>query len=113
MPKGPIVCPQAEGYSISSTGTLTAATAITSGKRTDGAIVAAAAEEATFLQALVDGKLHVRQQFLSFYGATAINAPGRPGNAFIGEGAGAVSRSYVSYDHTGTQIAVPLLNLFL
>jgi D-alanyl-D-alanine carboxypeptidase len=112
QPQGPIAGPHAEGYDISSTGTPTDATAYTAGKGADGAIVTDAAEEAIFVQALVDGALHVRQQLLDFYGATATNAPGCPGNAFLGEGAGAASRSYVYYDHTGKHIAVLLLNGF-
>ena len=35
-----------------------------------------------------------------------------PGNAFVGQGAGAASRSYAYYNQNGTQVAVLLLNGF-
>jgi CubicO group peptidase (beta-lactamase class C family) len=112
QPQGPIAGPHAEGYSISANGALTDATAWTYGKGADGAIVTDAADEATFLRALVDDRLHVRQQFLDFYSEPGTDSPGCPGNAFVGQGAGAASRSYVYYDQTGRHIAVLLLNGF-
>ncbi|HMK97883.1 MAG TPA: serine hydrolase domain-containing protein [Acidimicrobiales bacterium] len=112
QPQGPILGPHAEGYSISPNGILTDTTAWTWGKGADGAIVTDAQDEATFLRALLDDQLHVRQDFLLFYGRSGTNSPGCPGNAFLGEGAGAASRSYVYYDQTGTHIAVLLLNGF-
>ena len=112
QPQGPIAGPHAEGYLIGGNGSLTDATAWTYGKGADGAIVSDAADEATFLLALTGGKLHVRREFLAFIGAGATNGAGCPGDAFGGEGAGAASRSYVYYDHTGTRVAVLLLNGF-
>lgn len=112
QPQGPIAGPHAEGYSIGADGSLTEATAITFGKGADGAIVTDATDEAIFLKALVDGTLGIRQQVLDFWGASGRNGPGCPGDAFLGVGAGAASRSYVYYDHTGTRVAVLLLNGF-
>ena len=112
QPQGPIIGPHAEGYLIGTDGSLTEATAWTVGKGADGAVVANAADEARFLQALVNDELHVRQCFLDFYGAPGTNTGGCPGNAFVGQGAGAASRSYVYYDQTGTHVAVLLLNGF-
>ena len=60
------------------------------------------ADEATFLRALVDNKLHVRQTLLEFYGSTGGKQAGGPGNAFRGVGAGAASWAYVYYDAAGS-----------
>jgi D-alanyl-D-alanine carboxypeptidase len=112
QPQGPIAGPHAEGYSIAEDGGLTEATAVTFGKGADGAIVTDAAEEAAFLKALLDDGLGIRREVLEFFGASGSNGPGCPGDAFSGTGAGAASRSYVHYDHTGGHIAVLLLNGF-
>ena len=112
QPQGPITGPHAEGYLIGTDGSLTEATAWTAGKGADGAIVTNAADEARFLQALVNDELHVRQRLLDFYGASGTNTSDCPGNAFVGHGAGAAGRSYVHYDQTGTHVAVLLLNGF-
>jgi D-alanyl-D-alanine carboxypeptidase len=112
QPQGPIAGPRAEGYSIGSDGSLTEATAFTAGKGADGAIVADAADEATFLKALLDNELGIRQQVLDFFGVSGRERPSCPGDAFVGTGAGAASRSYVYYDRTGSHIAVLLLNGF-
>jgi CubicO group peptidase (beta-lactamase class C family) len=112
QPQGPIAGPHAEGYYIGSDGSLTEATAFTVGKGADGAIVTDAADEAAFPKALLDNRLGIRQQVLDFFGASGSNGPGCPGDPFIGTGAGAASRSYVYYDHTGSHIAVLLLNGF-
>ena len=111
-PRAPITGPHAEGYLIGTDGSLTEATAWTAGKGADGAIVTNAADEARFLQALVNDELHVRQRLLDFYGASGTNTSDCPGNAFVGHGAGAAGRSYVHYDQTGTHVAVLLLNGF-
>ncbi len=110
QPRGPIDGPHTEGYLIGDDGSLTEATAWTAGKGADGAIVTNAAEEATFLKALVDDELRVRKQFLDFYAAPGVNSGGCPGNAFVGQGAGAAGPSYVYYVQEGTQVAVLLLN---
>jgi D-alanyl-D-alanine carboxypeptidase len=112
QPQGPIAGPHAEGYEIGKDGSLTDATAFTFGKGADGAIVTDAADEAAFLRALFDNQLGIRQQVLDFFGASGGNGPGCPGDAFLSTGAGAASRSYVYYDHTGSHIAVLLLNGF-
>jgi D-alanyl-D-alanine carboxypeptidase len=110
QPQGPIAGPHAEGYFIGDDGGLTEATAFTFGKGADGAIVTDAADEAAFLTALLDDELGVRRPVLEFFGASGGNAPGCPGDAFAGTGAGAASRSYVYFDHTGGHVAVLLLN---
>jgi D-alanyl-D-alanine carboxypeptidase len=110
QPQGPIAGDHAEGYFIGEDGGLTEATAFTFGKGADGAIVTDAADEAAFLKALLDDELGIRQRVLDFLGASGGNGPGCPGDAFAGTGAGAASRSYVLYDHTGGHIAVLLLN---
>jgi D-alanyl-D-alanine carboxypeptidase len=112
QPQGPIARPHDEGYTIRSDGSLIDATAWTYGKGADGAIVSDAADEATFLRALASGKLHVRGQLLAFYGASADNGSGCPGDPFAGTGAGAASRSYVYYENGGNHVAVLLLNGF-
>ena len=110
QPQGPIAGPHAEGYQIGANGALTETTAWTFGKGADGAIVTDAADEAAFLRALVDNKLHVRQDLLEFYGWTGGEQTGCPGNAFHGVGAGAASWAYVYYNAAGSRIAVLLLN---
>lgn len=110
QPQGPITGPHAEGYRIAENGALTDTTAWTFGKGADGAIVTDAADEATFLRALVDNKLHVREALLLFYGSSGGKQAGCPGNAFRGVGAGAASWAYVYYDASGSRIAVLLLN---
>jgi D-alanyl-D-alanine carboxypeptidase len=110
QPQGPIAGQHAEGYYMGSDGRLTDATAFTFGKGADGAIVTDAADEAAFLRALLDNTLGIRQQLLDFFGAKGSNGPGCPGDAFLGTGLGAASRTYVYYDHTGGHIAVLLLN---
>ena len=76
----------------------------------DGGVVTDAADEATFIQALVGGKLGVRQQLLDFYGARGSNGSGCPGDAFLWIGANDGGWSYVYSDHTGKHVAVLLLN---
>ena len=110
QPQGPIAGPHAEGYRISPNGTLTDTTASTFGKGADGAIVTDAADEATFVRASVDNKLHIRQALLMFYGTIAGNQAACPGNAFHGVGAGAASWAYVYYNASASRIAVLLLN---
>jgi len=111
-PQGPIPGPHAEGYSIARNGTLTDATAWTYGKGADGAIVTDATDEATFLRALIDDKLHVRDAFLFFVHPTGWTPAkgGCPGNPIEGIGTGSASRSYVYFATTGNRVAVLLLN---
>ena len=98
QPQGPVTGSHAEGYQIGADGALIDTTAWTYGKGADGAIVTDAADEATFLRALVDNKLHVRQALLFFYGWTGGKQADCPGDAFSGVGAGAASWAYVYYD---------------
>jgi D-alanyl-D-alanine carboxypeptidase len=113
-PQGPIPGPHAEGYLIASNGSMADATDWTYGKGADGAIVTDAADEATFVRALIDDKLHVRDAFLFFVHPTGWTPAkgGCPGNPIEGVGAGDASRSYVYYSTTGNRfrIAVLLLN---
>jgi D-alanyl-D-alanine carboxypeptidase len=110
QPQGPPAGPHAEGYFLRSDGRLTNTTAFTVGKGADAAIVTDAADEATFLSALLDGRLGIRREVLELYGAAGTNDPGCPGNAFSGSGLGAASRTYAWYDHEGRHVAVLLLN---
>jgi D-alanyl-D-alanine carboxypeptidase len=109
QPQGPITGPHAEGYLIAPNDSLTDATAWTFGKGADGAIVTDAADEATFLRALMDNKLQVRQSYLEFTGWMPAQG-GCPGSPFYGTGAGDASRSYVYFGVTNNRIAVLLLN---
>jgi CubicO group peptidase (beta-lactamase class C family) len=111
-PQGPIPGPHAEGYLIARNGSLTDATVWTYGKGADGGIVTDATDEATFLRALIDDKLHVRDAYLAFVRPTGWTPAkgGCPGNPIEGLGTGFASRSYVYLATTGNRIAVLLLN---
>jgi D-alanyl-D-alanine carboxypeptidase len=111
-PQGPIPGPHAEGYLIARDGTLTDATDWTYGKGADGAIVTDTADEATFLRALMNNKLHVRQPYLDFLGQEGVTGAqgGCPGSPLLGLGTGDASRSYAYFATTGSRIAVLLLN---
>jgi D-alanyl-D-alanine carboxypeptidase len=113
-PQGPIPGRHAEGYLIARNGSLTDATDWTFGKGADGAVVTDASDEAAFLRALIDDKLHVRDAYLAFVHPTGWTPAkgGCPGNPIEGSGAGDASRSYVYYSTTGNyiRIAVLLLN---
>ena len=109
-PQGPIAGPHAKGYNIAQGGKLTDATAWHAGKGADGALVSNADDEATFLKAMMDGTLGIRQQVLAFFGTG--NEQGCPGSAYLGEGAGQAYRTYAYYDHTGSRVAVLMLNGF-
>jgi D-alanyl-D-alanine carboxypeptidase len=111
-PQGPIPGPHADGYVIAGNGGLTDATDWTFGKGADGGIVTDAIDEATFLRALIDDKLHVRDAYLFFVhpsGWTPAKG-GCPGNPVEGVGTGSASRSYVYLATTANRIAVLLLN---
>ena len=79
------------------------------GKFADGAIVTDAQDEATFLDALMNGKLINKQLWIDLYGAPA-NPTGCAAPAYAGTGAGDAYRSYVWYAGTGGRIVVLLLN---
>jgi D-alanyl-D-alanine carboxypeptidase len=111
QPQGPIRGPHATGYLLGPGERTTDATAWTFGKGADGAIVTNAHDEAAFLRAIVDNRLHVRRSFLEFTGTTGQVGSGCPGNAFSGEGAGSASRAYAIYDQSSDgRVAVLLLN---
>jgi D-alanyl-D-alanine carboxypeptidase len=109
QPQGPIAGPHAQSYSIAANGSLTRHVN-PFGMGADGGIVTDAADEATFIQALLDDKLGVRQQLLNFWGGRSSNGAGCPGDAFLGIGSNDGGRSYVYSDHTGNHVAVLLLN---
>ena len=109
QPQGPIAGPHAHSYSIAANGSLTEHV-YPFGMGADGGIVTDAADEATFMQALLDDRLGVRQQLLDFWGARGSNGRGCPGDAFLGIGSNEGGRSYVYSDHTGNHVAVLLLN---
>jgi D-alanyl-D-alanine carboxypeptidase len=109
QPQGPIAGPHVLSYSIAADGSLTSH-AYPFGMGADGGVVTDAADEATFIQALVGGKLGVRQQLLAFYGARGVDGPGCPADAFLWIGANDGGWSYVYSDHTGKHVAVLLLN---
>ena len=109
QPQGPINGPHVRSYSIAANGNLTEH-AYPFGMGADGGIVTDAADEATFIRALVGGRLGVRQQLLDFYGARGSNGPGCPGDAFLWVGANDGGWSYVYSDHSGKHVAVLLLN---
>jgi D-alanyl-D-alanine carboxypeptidase len=108
-PQGPIAGPHAQGYELATTGRLVDVTARHWGKGADGALVSNAEDEATFLKAMMNDELGIRQQVLAFFGAAASDET-CPGNAYSGTGAGDGYRTYVYYDHTGDRIAVLMLN---
>jgi CubicO group peptidase (beta-lactamase class C family) len=70
-PQGPITGPHARGYAIAHGGKLTDATAWHAGKGADGALVSNAEDEATFLKAMMDDMLGIRQQVLALFGTGA------------------------------------------
>ena len=107
-PQGPIAGQHANGYAASN-GRLIDTTTMHPGKFADGAIVTNAQDEATFLHALMSGKLFNEQGWIDLYGApTGGNGCATP--AYEGEGAGDGYRSYVWYNGTGSRIAVLLTN---
>jgi D-alanyl-D-alanine carboxypeptidase len=109
QPQGPIAGSHVTSYSIAADGSLTEH-AYPFGMGADGGVVTDAADEATFIQALIGGKLGVRRQLLDFYGTRGSNGPGSPGDAFLWIGANDGGWSYVYSDHTGKHVAVMLLN---
>ncbi len=109
QPQGPINGPHANSYSIAATGSLSEH-AYPFGMGADGGVVTDASDEATFIQALVGGKLGVRSQLLDFYGARGSDGSGCPGDAFLWIGANDGGWSYVYSDRSGKHVAVLLLN---
>ena len=107
-PQGPIAGPHANGYGAGGDGPMSGRTASHPGKFADGAIVTNAQDEATFLHALMSGKLFNKQLWIDLYGAPGPTGCAAP--AYTGNGAGNAYRSYVWYDSTGSRIVVLLLN---
>ena len=77
QPQGLIDGSHVNSYSIAANGSLSEH-AYPFGIGADGGVVTDASDEATFIQALVGGKLGVRQQLLDFYGARGSNGSGCP-----------------------------------
>ena len=107
-PQGAIAGQHAHGYAYAE-GELVDTTTMHPGKFADGAVVTNAKDEATFLTALVDGKLVRTQSWVDLYGLAASDG-GCGGAAYSGEGAGDGYRSYVRYSLDGKHVAVLLVN---
>ena len=107
--QGPIAGPHANGYGSGPDGPMDDLTASHAGKFADGAIVTNAQDEATFLHALMSGKLFNQRLWTQLYG-TASGTTGCGAPAWAGVGEGNAYRSYVWFDSTGSRIAVLLLN---
>jgi D-alanyl-D-alanine carboxypeptidase len=110
QPQGRIAGPHALSYSIAGDGSLTEAPPALLGMGADGGIVTNARDEAIFVKALLDDGLGVRRRLLDFWGIRGSNGPGCPGDATLGVGTWDAGRSYVYADHTGSHVAVLLLN---
>jgi D-alanyl-D-alanine carboxypeptidase len=110
QPQGRIAGPHARSYLLGSDGSVTEGPPSLFGMGADGGIVTSAADEATFMKALLDDSLGVRRELLAFWGIAGRNGPGCPGDATLGMGAWDAGRSYVYADHTGSRVAVLLLN---
>ena len=107
-PQGPIPGAHANGYARGADGVLVDTTTSHPGKFSDGAIVTDARDEATFLQALMQGKLFDKSRWNELYGFPAKSTCGTA--TWNGEGAGNGYRSYALYNETGTRVAVLLIN---
>jgi D-alanyl-D-alanine carboxypeptidase len=107
-PQGPIPGQHAKGYARGGDGLLTDMTASHPGKFSDGAIVTNAQDEATFLGALIAGKLFDLSRWHDLYGTPASRTCST--YAWEGDGAGNGYRSFVWYDDAGARIAVLLVN---
>jgi D-alanyl-D-alanine carboxypeptidase len=107
-PQGPIAGPHAQGYGITADGTLADTTAQAPFKGADGAVVSNAADTATFLRALLGGRLVDRQRLVALWGSGADSGCGR--GAYVGSGAGSAYKTNVLVNGDGSRIAVLLLN---
>jgi D-alanyl-D-alanine carboxypeptidase len=107
-PQGPIAGPHAQGYGSAPDGTLADTTAQAPFKGADGAVVSNAADTATFLRALLGGRLVDRQRLVALWGSGADSGCGR--GAYIGSGAGSAYTTNVLVSGDGSRIAVLLLN---
>jgi D-alanyl-D-alanine carboxypeptidase len=107
-PQGPIAGPHARGYGIAADGTLTDTTARAVFKGTDGAIVSNAADTATFLAGLLDGRLVDRARLVALWGAGTDSGCAR--GAYLGSGAGDAYKTNVLVNGDGSRVTVLLLN---
>jgi D-alanyl-D-alanine carboxypeptidase len=107
-PQGPIPGPHANGYGKDAAGMVADMTASHAGKFSDGAIVTDARDEATFLRALIAGKLFDISRWHELYGTPASQTCAT--YAWEGDGAGNGYRSFVWYDDAGSRVAVLLVN---
>ena len=112
-PQGPISGPHAEGYGIEPNGTQTQTTDWHWGVGAEGGIVSNAKDTATFLTALMRGKLLDRQRLAqmqgnSFWGSGASSGCGS--EAYGWSGGGSAYKTEVWVNHDGSRVAVLLLN---
>jgi D-alanyl-D-alanine carboxypeptidase len=107
-PQGPIAGTHANGYALTTKGTLTDTTAWHLGKGADGAIVTHAKDDAKFLTALTNGTL----LHPSTLGELRTGDPSGCSGPLvhIGSGAGNGFKSDVLYAVDGSRVAVLLLN---
>jgi D-alanyl-D-alanine carboxypeptidase len=112
-PQGPIHGAHARGYAIEPNGTQVDASDWHYGVGAEGGIVSNAKETATFLTALMQGKLLDRRHLAAMEGDSlwlggAVTGCGGP--AFGWSGGGSGYKTDVWVDHGGTRVAVLLLN---
>jgi D-alanyl-D-alanine carboxypeptidase len=117
-PNGPIQGPHAHGYMIAPNGTTTDTTDIHRSKGADGGIVSDAQDTATFLTALMRGRLLDRSELAGMKGEnlwgrgrandTVVDMCGSIAYGWGGAGEGFKTEAYVN--GTGTRVAVLLLN---
>ncbi len=117
-PNGEIAGPHARGYRVADR-KLTDATTATAGTGAGGGIVADAADEAHFLQALMQGRivgpkllaeLKAPSAFMAYGLGTGINASGCAGTVYGHNGGGFGYETNVFVSGDGRRVAVLLLN---
>jgi D-alanyl-D-alanine carboxypeptidase len=118
-PNGEIAGPHARGYRVEGRGKLSDATTATVGTGAGGGIVADAADEARFLQALMQGRIIGRRllaelktpsAFMSYGLGTGISPSGCGGTVYTHNGGGFGYESNVFVSGDGRRVAVLLLN---
>jgi D-alanyl-D-alanine carboxypeptidase len=118
-PNGEIAGPHARGYRVEEDGKLIDATRATAGVGAGGGIVADAADEAHFLQALMEGRIIGRgllaelkrpSAFFNYGLGTGINPSGCGGTVYNHNGGGYGYETNVFVSGDGRRVAVLLLN---
>jgi D-alanyl-D-alanine carboxypeptidase len=117
-PNGPIQGPHSHGYRIAPNGKVTDTTDLHRGKGADGGIVSDAQDTATFLIALMRGKLLDQSELAGMKGenlwrggrdnGTVVNMCGSRAYGWAGEGEGYKTEAWTNGN--GTRVAVLLLN---